>query len=190
MKIIDAIRQRRSVGRVKPDPVPKELIAEILEAAVWAPNHYRTEPWRFVVMTGEGRKRLSRALVDIAAQGMEDAGSEENQRLLRLAEQKAFRAPVVIAVAAHPSDRPEVCLVEELAAVHAAIQNMLLAAASLGLGAMWRTGAPAYHPLMKDRLGLPESCQVAGFVYVGYPDISPPPGIRTPAEEKTVWYDS
>ena len=55
MELKEAIRNRRSIGKVKQDSVDKALIEEILEAGTWAPNHCHTEPWRFWVMTGEGR---------------------------------------------------------------------------------------------------------------------------------------
>ena len=58
-----------------------------------------------------------------------------------------------------------------MAAVAAAVQNMLLAAEALGLGAMWRTGNPAYDPDVKRFLGLPEGAHLLSFVYLGYPDL-------------------
>ena len=52
MDAFEAIHSRRSQGKVKPDPVPRELIEKLLDAAVQAPNHYKVRPWRFVVLTG------------------------------------------------------------------------------------------------------------------------------------------
>ncbi|MBW7457383.1 nitroreductase family protein, partial [Paenibacillus sepulcri] len=61
MDIIEAIHTRRSIGRVKEDPIAKEQIETILEAGIWAPNHRLTQPWRFFVMSGDGRNRLGDA---------------------------------------------------------------------------------------------------------------------------------
>jgi nitroreductase len=69
-----------------------------------------------------------------------------------------------------PSDIPKVVEVEEIAAAAAGVQNMLLAAHALGLGAMWRTGPAAYAPAVKRFLGLPEAAPLLSFVYLGYPD--------------------
>lgn len=190
MDIFEAIRNRRSIGRVKSDPVNRETIEKLLEAASWAPSHRKTEPWRFFVLTGEGRRPLGRALVEIAKEKMEDPSTEENQVLLRKSEEKPFRAPLIIAVAATPSDDPKVIPIEEIGAVNAAIQNMLLAAHALGLGAIWRTGKPTYHPKMKELFGLREQDEMLGFIYVGNPDMEQPQGKRIPFEEKTVWIDS
>lgn len=49
MDLFEAIRSRRSIGKVKPDPVERHLIERIIEAGTWAPNHKNTEPWRFFV---------------------------------------------------------------------------------------------------------------------------------------------
>lgn len=187
MNVEEAIRTRRSIGKVKQDPVPRELLERVIEAAVWAPNHHRTEPWRFVVLTGEGRRRLGRAYAAIAGEKLDAADAQREQQLAREAA-KALRAPVVIAVACSPSaEEPKVLPAEELAAVHAAVQNMLLAAHACGLGAIWRSGAPAYHPAMKRALGFTETDEVVGLIYVGYPDMTPPPAHRSPGADRTAW---
>lgn len=189
MNVMDAIQSRRSIGKVKPDPVEPEVIRTLLEAASWAPNHHNTEPWRFFVMTGEGRRVLGRAYADIAIENASDKSEAELAELRAKNESKAFRAPAVIAVAAIPSGSPKVPFVEELAAVHAAVQNMLLAAHALGLGSIWRTGEPTYHSRMRKAFGLNEDDQVVGFVYLGYPEMAERKAARTPLEQKTVWLD-
>ena len=189
MDIFEAIFKRRSIGKVKQDPVEKEKIEKLLEAATWAPNHYYTEPWKFFVLTGEGRRPLGRTLAQIAKENMEDPETKENQEKLKKAEEKPFRAPVIITVAVTPSDDPKAIDIEEVGAVSAAIQNMLLAAHALGLGAVWRTGKPAYHPKMKQLFGLREQDEVLGFIYIGYPDMPEREGKRISFKEKTKWIE-
>ena len=58
MELFEAIHARQTISKVKQDDVPRELIEKILSAAVQAPNHYKVRPWRFVVLTGDGRKKL------------------------------------------------------------------------------------------------------------------------------------
>ncbi|MBM7585912.1 nitroreductase [Bacillus pakistanensis] len=190
MDVFEAIRNRRSIGRVKPDPIEKETITKLLEAATWAPNHYNTEPWKFFVLTEEGRRPLGRTLAEIAKETMEDPTCEENEKKLKKVEEKAFRAPVIITVAATPSDNPKALPIEEIGAVNAAIQNLLLAAHALGLGAIWRTGKPCYHSKMKELFGLTDKQEVLGFIYLGYPDIPQRQSKRIPFKEKTVWVQS
>ncbi|MCD9021413.1 nitroreductase family protein [Cohnella silvisoli] len=185
----EIIRGRRSIGKVKDEPVPKALVEKLIEAAVWAPNHHHTEPWKFIVMTGEGRRTLGQAYADIANETIQELPEEELKQRLDKGVAKAFRAPVVIAAICVPSDAPRVIFAEELAATHAAVQNLLLTAYANGLGAVWRSGDPAYHPKMKQALGLEGNEQVVGFIYVGYPDMQPPAAKRIPGTAKTVWLE-
>jgi nitroreductase len=188
MDIFEAIKSRRSIGLVKDEPVPEEVINQILEAGNWAPSHFRTEPWRFFVLQGEGRRPLGMALAEIAKENMEDPASEDNQKKLEKTLEKPFRAPVVIAVAVEPTpDHQKVIDLEEYGAVYAAIQNMLLAAHGLGLGGFWRTGKPTYHSKMKELFGLSEKGEVLGFLYFGYPKREAQPGKRKELDNCVKW---
>ncbi|UVI32029.1 nitroreductase family protein [Paenibacillus spongiae] len=189
MELFEAIATRRSVGKVKEDSIPKETIEQILEAGTWAPNHRLTEPWRFFVMSGEGRGKLGDAYYRIAMEGAASPGSEESVAAAEAAKKKALRAPVIIAVAAVPSDRKMVIEIEEYGAVYAAVQNMLLASHALGLGAIWRTGEPCYHPIMNEAFGLRLQDRVLGLIYLGNPEGPAPAGRRESAASKTVWID-
>lgn len=184
------IRERRSVGRVKPDNVPKALIEQMLEAATWAPNHHGTEPWRFIVMTGEGRRVLGQAYVDFAADALKGLTGDELRERTAKEIAKAYRSPVVIAAVCSPADNPKAIRAEELAATHAAVQNLLLTAHDVGLAAVWRTGDPAYHPTMKAALEVAEREEVVGLIFVGYPEIALHAGKRTPAADKTRWIEA
>ena len=150
MDVIHAIQTRQSVGRVRQDPVPEDLIERILESAVHAPNHKITEPWRFHVFTGKGRGKLARARAETARLQAEAEGEDEELAAGRISRErkKAFRAPVVIAVIS-AAGRDEVETLENYAACAAAVQNMQLAAHSIGLASIWRTGPVAYHEHMR-----------------------------------------
>ncbi len=189
MDVILAIETRQSIGRVKQDPVPRELIERILESAVHAPNHRLTEPWRFHVFTGKGRGELARARAELASLQSQAEGEDDEMAAGRISRErkKAFRAPVVIVVICE-AGRDEVETLENYAACAAAVQNMQLTAHALGLGAMWRTGAPAYHDHMRRFLGLKEGDTVVAHLYVGYPDMGERPRRRQPAREKTIWH--
>ena len=190
MDVIHAIETRQSIGRVKQDPVPRDLIERILESAVHAPNHRITEPWRFHVFTGKGRGELARVRAEIARLQAEAEGEDEELAAGRISRErkKAFRAPVVVAVICE-SGRDEVETLENYAACAAAVQNMLLTAHALGLGAMWRTGPVAYHDHMREFLDLEEGDKVVAYLYLGFPDMGERPRRRAPAKEKTVWHE-
>jgi nitroreductase len=190
LDVNQAIETRRSVGRVRQDPVPRELIERILESAVHAPNHKITEPWRFHVFSGKGRGELARARAELAKIQAEEEGEEEELAAGRISRErkKAFRAPVVIAVISK-GGRDEVETLENYAACAAGIQNMQLTAHSLGLATIWRTGPVAYHPYMRDFFGLEDGDRIVAYLYLGYPDVEERPRRREPASSRTVWHE-
>src|SRR5215213_4185750 len=189
LELAEAIQSRRSVGRVRQDPVPKELIERILESAVHAPNHRMTEPWRFHVFVGRGRGELARARAETARLLAEAEGEDEEMAAGRISRErkKAFRAPVVIAVIS-TAGRDEVETLENYAACAAAVQNMQLTAHALGLASIWRTGPVAYHENMLRFFGLREDDKIVAYLYVGYSDMGERSRRRSPAGERTVWH--
>ncbi|OWA37831.1 nitroreductase [Saccharibacillus sp. O16] len=190
MDVTEAIRTRRSVGAVKEQEVPRASIEKILEAGIWAPNHRKTEPWRFFVLQGEGRNKLASAMVDTeAAEKGIQPSPEQREEMLASAIKKVSRAPLIIAVGCEPDLGPKIIPLEETLAVGAAIQNMLLEAHALGLGAVWRSGSLCYHPVMAQRFGLGEEGQMLGFLYIGIPEREPGEAKREPFASKTVWID-
>ncbi len=190
MEVTQAIKSRRSVGIVKPDPVPRELVEEILESAVHAPNHRITEPWRFHVFAGKGRGEFARARAETARLMAEAEGEEEEYIAGRTSRErkKAFRAPVVIAVISK-GGRDEVETLENYAACAAAVQNMQLTAHALGLATIWRTGPVAYHPYMRGFFGLENDDKVVAYLYLGYVEAIERPRRREPASAWTVWHE-
>ena len=172
---------RRSVPRCGGE-VERTVVEKLLAAAVRAPNHHLTQPWRFVVLAGDARAELGRTWAAGATREGKDASRIPD---------KVLRAPVIVCVLERPHlDNPKVVEVEEHHAVGAAIQNLLLAAHALGLGAMHRTGAPAVLPEVREYLGAAPDELIAGFVYVGYPptgDAGRPLSRRTDATEVTEW---
>lgn len=189
LEVIEAIKTRRSIGKVKDEQVPKELIRDIIQAGIWAPNRYLTEPWRFFVISGDGRKKLSQVMEEIAFQSAKDPDSEEGKKKLEKERNKPFRAPVIIAVAAEITENEKVIRLEELGAVYAAVENMLLAAHGLGLAAYWKTGKACYSPKMKEFFGLKDKDEVLAFIYIGYADMDKKPPHKKTADELTKWIE-
>lgn len=183
MNIDDAIRGRRSIGRVTDAPVPREVVERLLEAATWAPNYKLTQPWRFTVFTGEARRGLGEAHADAVAAGGGNAAPEARAAQVAL----TFRAPVIIACVCQPSADDPVTIREDRDAVSAAIQNLLLAAHAEGLGAIWRSGLFCDEPQVREHLGMSPADMAVGFVYLGWPDEAPEPADRLPVQRVTRW---
>jgi nitroreductase len=183
--IFETIYQRQSVGKVRPEALPRELIEKLLGAAVQAPNHHRVRPWRFYVLQGQARQRLGEVLAQTKKQETPDAP----EAVLDVERAKPLRAPVVIAVAVDLPAEAKVIEIENVCAASAAIQNLLLAAQALGLGCMWRTGPPAYDPAVKAFLGLQPEQHLIGFLYLGYPQGERILPERPSFEDRTTWLD-
>ena len=186
LELLELILTRRSVGKVLPDPVPRELVEQLLAAAVEAPNHKLTLPWRFWVLAGGARDALGELMAAAVAKGLTDPESDVGRVQIAAARSKALRAPVLVVVGVmHETEDPAVRW-ENVLAGAAAIENLLLAAHALGLGAMWRTGVFAYDPEVKAHFGLARDDDLIGFVYVGRPAIEPAAQLRE-FETRTEW---
>ncbi|MDR6225908.1 nitroreductase family protein [Desmospora profundinema] len=190
MDVNQAIRTRRSVGKVAEEMPDRALIEKILEAARWAPNHHMTQPWKYTVLTGSARNRLGDVLAEIKAESMTEEEQMNASHQLEQARQKPLRAPVIIAAAVNPSLDPRVEEIEEICAVAAGVQNALLTAHALGLGAIWRTGKQTYSPKMKRFFGLSERETLLGFLYIGHPAALPRERPRLPIADKVTWLET
>jgi nitroreductase len=185
--IFDIIKQRRSVSQFTQDQPEHSQIERLLEAATYAPNHYVAEPWHFFVLTGEARERLGEMMATSLRTRLNEVDSEAAQLRLWRERQKPLRAPVIITVVTKGELRKEEPVIEDVEAAAAAVQNMLLAAEELGLGAMWRTGDSAYDPLIKNWFGLQEEDHIVGFIYVGLPVYARQRRVPTHFSAKTTW---
>jgi nitroreductase len=185
MEVLEAIHTRYSAGKFKPDRVSRELIEQLLAAAVQAPNHYKVRPWRFAVLTGASREQLGEAMAQSTKANKPDTTDEDLQK----DRAKPLRAPVVIAVGVDKPAIPKAKEIENVCATAAAIQNILLAAHALGLVAIWRTGPSATDPAIKHFFGWEADQHLIGFVYLGYPAEMPAPYERPSFADRTMWLE-
>ncbi|HET9915384.1 MAG TPA: nitroreductase [Anaerolineales bacterium] len=185
MDIIAAIHSRHSQDKVKPDPLPRETIEKLLDAAVQAPNHYKVRPWRFVVLTGDGRNKLG----DVMAASQQERRPEFSQETVDRTRALPLRSPVIIAVGVDKPSEAKVLEIENVCAAAAAVENLLLAAQGMGLGAKWRTGEWARDAKVKEFLGFEVEQPLIGFIYIGYPEFVAAPAPRPSFEDRTVWME-
>jgi len=186
MDVRTALESRRSVKRFTERPVTREEIELLLDSAVHAPNHRLTQPWRFYVLGPESRAKYGAAL------GVRKARKIEDPEAARLVAQKVeaeHRAlPAMIAVAMHLAEEAET-REEDYAATMMSVQNMMLAAAALGLGTHIKTGAIMQDPAARAAAGVAEGERIVAVVNVGEPAETGAPRTRTPARELTTWRD-
>ena len=187
MSILDIIAERRSIFDFQPTLVPQERIERVLGAAVWAPNHKLTEPWRFIVVGLNAKRRLSRIYARIKQADVQiDIARDALHEIGRKAEAKLMGKPAIIAVACSVSgdsmlDR------EDYAATCCAIQNVMLVAWEDGIGMQWSTTGLIEDLEALSVLGVDsEKEQIVGLLYTGFPE-RVPVSKRKPAAELTTW---
>jgi nitroreductase len=184
MRATEAIRQRRSIKRFTDRPVTREEIESLLDAAVLAPNHRLTQPWRFYVLGPEARYAYGLALGDRKARKLENAEAGRTLRETVAGEHRALPAMLVVAVV--QTDNVEQ-REEDYAAALMAVQNISLAAVESGLGTHIKTGAVMSDPAARTAAGVKDNERIVAVVNIGQPSESLPAKKREPAASFTVW---
>jgi nitroreductase len=165
-------------GLGEPGPGDAEL-RTIFEAAARAPDHGKLRPWRFFVVRGDARRRLSDLFV--AGVKRREPGATEAQ--VEKEREKPLRAPVTIAVVAKIVAGHKIPEIEQTLSAGAAAMNILNAVHALGFAAKWVTGANCYDPEFKRDFGLDGTDQLIGFIHVGTPTEKPAAAERPDAAE-------
>jgi nitroreductase len=186
MDVLEVIRTRRSIPQFKPDPIPRQVIEELLETAVWTPNHRLTEPWQFFVLEGESKRRFAEIRRDARRAALPNPDAPEVQAALLKVFEDTARTPALIVFTSAGHADPEL-QEENYWSTFGAAYAVMLAAWSRGVGTYFRTGkAVVDSPRLRTLLGVPDDRRVIGVLYLGYP-AAVPQKRRTPAAKKTVW---
>ncbi len=176
---LDTIFRRRSIRRYRREPVPRDLVNRVLEAANWAPSAHNRQPWRFAVVESVSQKEfLAREMGAQLRRDLRNDGVPES-----LIESDAARsydritsAPVLIALCLTMADmdnypderRSQAEYLMAVQSVAMAGQNLLLAAHEAGLGACWMC-APLFCPdVVRSALDLPADWQPQALLTLGF----------------------
>jgi nitroreductase len=182
------IRNRRSVyqGQFSGEKVSDEIVRQMLENANWAPTHKLTEPWRFIVFTGDGIKKLASMQSEVYKRVTEADGTFKEDRYQNLLT-KPMLSSHIIAIAMKRDEKKSVPEIEEVGAVFCAIQNMYLTMAAYHVAGYLSTGGITYFEESKEAFGLNASDILVGFFHVGITTKDVPDSKRKPIEEKVIW---
>jgi len=203
----------RSMRRLKPDPVPDELVWKLLDAAIRAPSGGNTQPWRFLVIRDADTKRFIQeryrrgwdryvqANLKAAAEAavpMTEAESAARAKMIGAATHLAdhlHEAPVLLLVCMQPrkmdlppdpeSQPPSPAAL--YASIFPAVQNILLACRAHGLGATLTTLHLLYERTIKTKLGIPDEIDTVALIPIGWPAGKFGPTTRAPVETLTYW---
>lgn len=194
------LNTRRMIRRYTDQPVPRELIEAILEAGTLAPSPHNRQPWRFAVVMGEARPRLATAMgaqlrKDLAA---DHAPADVIEKDVARSFQRITSAQACIAACLSMRDMDVYLDARRSAAerwmagqaVAAALQNMLMRAAELGLGACWMC-VPLFCPdVVVQTLGLPADWEPQALLTLGYPADEGKARGRRSIGEVSLWIDA
>jgi nitroreductase len=179
--LFETIQTTRAMRRLKPDPVPDALIAKILQAGQCAPNGGNTQRWRFLVVKDPAIKRAvqvwyKRALDEVIGPryrtsapppGATKEGYQRQHGAVEYLTDHFHEAPVwIVPCLEHADAAPNR---SSGASIYPAVQNMLLAARALGLGATLTTRHLIYEKETEAALGLPPGVHSYAIIPIGYP---------------------
>ncbi len=193
----EALLQRRSIRRYRPDSVPREMIERILTAATWAPSAHNRQPWRFaVIQDNSQRESLASAMGARLRQDLEadNAPQELIEKDTTRSYSRITSAPVLIALCLSMADmdsypdekRSRAEYMMAVQSVAMAGQNLLLAAHDAGLAGCWMC-APLFCPdVVSENLNLPADWQPQALLTLGYPAESREK-TRHPLEMSVLW---
>lgn len=159
------LKTRRStppLALAAPGPDAAQLEA-LLTVASRVPDHGKLAPWRFIVLQGEGRERGARIVRDVFVADRPEATEAQ----VDLEYRRLLHAPLVICVVSRAAPHPKIPEWEQILSAGAVCQNLLVASAAMGFGAMWLTNWFAFDRRVLSALGLAEGEKVAGFIHVG-----------------------
>ena len=168
MDALTLLLNRRSLPKMVAPAPQGEALEAILRAGLRAPDHAGLPPWRFIVSQEDGSQGDSRQkLADILVEAANSDGADE--ATIEKAGKSPFRAPMVITVVAKVSQHDKVPVIEQHLSAGCAVQAMQLAAVAQGFAGFWRTGKWAYHPVVRQALGVEGDDMIVGFLYLGTP---------------------
>jgi coenzyme F420-0:L-glutamate ligase/coenzyme F420-1:gamma-L-glutamate ligase len=192
MSLNDLIKKRRSIRKYLPKIVPGEVIFEVLVAAGWAPSAHNSQPWRFIVLENPSVKRkLAEAMGDAWVVDAEKDGAKVESKMRQERVDRFANAPALILACTtldglrkFPDQNRQMCE-RDLAqqSLGAAMQNLLLTAHALGLGACWFCAPGFCKETVRKVLGIPEAVEPEAFVIMGCSAETPSVPPKKPLEE-------
>jgi nitroreductase len=185
--IQEIISSRRSIkpANLNGKKIPDQQIIQLLSLGNWAPTHGFTEPWRFIVYSGDAVQQFCHQHAEMYKQNTPP--EKYNPAKYEKQQHNGDKTSHIIAVYMQRGNNPNITVLEEICATAAAVQNILLGAETHGIAVLWSTGGSVLQPAMKDYLGLGEEDLIIGLLYMGYTNDPATPGRRTPVELKTKW---
>ncbi|WP_158970113.1 NAD(P)H nitroreductase [Paraglaciecola sp. L3A3] len=161
MQALDLLLNRHSQPRLE-HPAPEgQVLENIMQAALRAPDHASLTPWQFIICQKAGLTRLGEIYKQAAI------AADKPDKDIERAPQLPIRAPMVIVAISKYQEHAKVPWVEQVASASCAVHSMQMAALAQGFAGVWRTGWYAQDPMVKQALKLSDKDEIVGFLYLG-----------------------
>lgn len=201
METQESIRTRMSIRQFKPDPLPKEVLMELIDTAKWSPSYKNSQPWEVILVSGAKKDALSKMLVDLLERGekpqpdLDEPASWPEPCATRIKEYVLMRAratgrdmndPEVLKQAKRANfnfyGAPHVIYLYQhgrlplwsLLDMGLFAQSLMLAARAKGIGTVPQAFATDYAKDIKRFLSIPEEMRLVLGISIGYPDMDAP----------------
>lgn len=186
MELSQLLRARRSIHRFEDREVDPDLVTELMESAIWVPNYHMTQPWRFIITYGEGRRRIAEAVRIMKEEREPDATKkkEVGQKFY----QKIMTIPMLMTVIMKESPNL-IVRQDDFASTSMIIHNFSLLAWEKGIGLVWETYPWIHEPKFREAMGIQPGERVLGNLHIGYPAVIPQAQPRIPASERITRVD-
>jgi F420 biosynthesis protein FbiB-like protein len=192
MSLNDIIKKRRSVRKYLPQAVSREAVLAVLVAAGLAPSAHNSQPWSFIILENPSVKReLAEVMADAWVADAEKDGVKVEVKMRQERVDRFANAPALILACISMNglrkfpDQKRQILERDLAqqSLGAAMQNLLLTAQALGLGACWFCAPGFCKEIVRKVLGIPEAVEPEAFVIMGHSAETPSVPSKKPLEE-------
>jgi nitroreductase len=161
MQALDLLLNRSSQPRLQAPAPEGEVLENIKQAALRAPDHACLAPWKFIVCQNQGLTRLGKVFEQAAI------AANKSEKEIERAPQLPLRAPMVMVAIAKYTEHDKVPWVEQVASASCAVHAMQMAAVAQGFAGVWRTGSFAQDAIVKQAFDLAEQDEIVGFLYLG-----------------------
>jgi nitroreductase len=168
------IKNRRSVFQqdYSGEVIEDVIVKKIIEAALWAPSHKMTQPWRFIVFTGAGLKSLAEQQAGLYKKVTTTDGTYREERYQNLLTKPLLSSHIIVVIMKR-DEKKSVPEIEEVGAVFCAVENLYLATTAYGVGGYLSTGGITYFEEAKELFGLEAEDKVLGYFHLGIPKRTP-----------------
>lgn len=167
--IMELLTQRVSSPRLTEPAPSKQELENVYKAAMRAPDHMMLRPWRYLIIEGDARHKLSDVFLSAAEKAAVSTEEALSDFKIEKIKTMTLRAPMIIVAIASLIEHPKVPNQEQILSCGVGVGYMLLALQAQGYAGIWRTGELAFDKNVYKGLGLKENESIVGFLYLGSP---------------------